>query len=107
MVLCDWGCGIVSQLDLSDGQIWGVDPNPAPQGVDCAFPQGLGVAEWFARWLDGTLQQPWLVEDPITGDWRGATDEEYAALAESFDDPPLSRERNARLLADSRDQRLR
>lgn len=78
MLLCHWGCGITSDLDLADGQVWGSDPNPAPPGVPYSYPQGLTITEWFARWLDGRLYQPWLVEDPVTGDWRGATDEEYA-----------------------------
>jgi hypothetical protein len=37
-------------------------------------------------WLDGRLHQPWLMQDEVTGEWRGATDEETeAALAEWFD----------------------
>jgi len=87
MLLCDWGCAITSEVDLVDGQIWGSDPNPAPDGVDWTFPQEMTVTEWFARWVDNRLYQPWLVEDPVTGAWRGATDDEYAQmLAEAFDD---------------------
>jgi hypothetical protein len=86
-VLCDWGCAITSMIDLNDGQIWGCDPNPGEE-PDC-FPQGITVAEWFAKWLDGRLYQPWLREDPITGEWRGATDAETEAeLEESDSDVP-------------------
>jgi hypothetical protein len=86
MLLCAWGCGITSTVDLADGQIWGSDPNPAPGDVDYSFPQHLTVTDWFARWLEGRLYQPWLVEDPVTGDWRGATDAEYAEMIAEFDD---------------------
>jgi hypothetical protein len=85
LVLCDWGCGITSLIDLSDGQVWGSDPNPAPNDVDCCFLQGMTVADWFGQWLDGTLNQPWLVQDPSTGHWRGATEVEYAAEIADFD----------------------
>jgi hypothetical protein len=36
--------------------------------------------EWLARWLAGTLTQPFLIEDPVTGQWRGTTDEDYRRL---------------------------
>lgn len=78
LLLCDWGCGITSLIDLTDGQIWGRDPNPAPEGVTRCFPQPMTITDWFGRWLEGTLYQPWLVRDPDTGNWRGATDAEYA-----------------------------
>lgn len=86
LLLCDWGCGITSMVDLADGQIWGSDPNPAPADANCRFPQGMTVADWFGRWLEGTLYQPWLVRDPNTGNWRGATDAEYAVELTGFDD---------------------
>jgi hypothetical protein len=86
LLLCDWGCGITSQLDLADGQVWGSDPNPAPEDVRCSFPQAMTIADWFARWLDGTLYQPWLVQDPSTGTWRGATDAETADKLALLDD---------------------
>lgn len=83
LLICDWGCGITNELDLDDGQIWGSDPNPAPDGVSDGFPQHITVTEWFAKWLDGRLYQPWLFQDPTTGEWRGATEAEYeAAMAE-------------------------
>jgi hypothetical protein len=76
LTLCGWGCGISSLLDLADGQVGGCDPNPAPDGVDCAFPQGLTIVDWFEKWAAGTLYQPWLLQDPETGEWRGATEAE-------------------------------
>jgi len=79
LLLCDWGCGITSQIDLADGQIWGSDPNDAPGDVSPCFAENMTVADWFGRWLDGTLNRPWLVEDQSTGNWRGATDAEWAA----------------------------
>ncbi|PWU51223.1 hypothetical protein DLJ47_21785 [Micromonospora sp. S4605] len=85
LILCDWGCGITSELDLATGQVWGCDPNPAPDGVSCAFPQHMTIVDWFAKWVAGTLCQPWLVQDPTTGEWRGATDIECAEmLQEAF-----------------------
>lgn len=77
--LCEWGCGIYSFIDCSDphGPIWGWDPNPGPGGEQALFPEPLVLAEWLARWLAGTLTQPYLIEDPVTGQWRGATDEDY------------------------------
>lgn len=86
LLLCDWGCGITSQIDLADGQVWGSDPNPAPDDVSCVFPQGMTVADWFGRWLEGSLYQPWLVQDATTGKWRGATDAEYAVESSGIED---------------------
>ncbi|WP_144121728.1 hypothetical protein [Catellatospora sichuanensis] len=77
MILCHWGCGITSTIDLADGQIWGSDPNPGPADVSCEFPQGMTISEWFALWLENRLYQPWLLEDDSTGQWRGATLEDY------------------------------
>jgi hypothetical protein len=78
-LLCDWGCAITNVVDLKDGQIWGNDPNPSPSNVSHSFPQYLTVAQWFAKWLERRLYQPWLRQDPTTGDWRGATDAEHEA----------------------------
>jgi hypothetical protein len=81
--LCHWGCAITTEIDLADGQIWGCDPNPAPHNVSPLFPQCITVTDWFERWLDGRLYQPWLVQDPATGDWRGATDVEHREAMEA------------------------
>jgi len=38
----------------------------------------------LGRWIEPTLYQPWLIEDPVTGTWRGATEDDYAeAFAEA------------------------
>jgi hypothetical protein len=56
-----------------------------PGDASDTYVQCIDVAEWFAKWLEGRLYQPWLVQDPITGAWRGATDAEYEAeMAEEF-----------------------
>jgi hypothetical protein len=41
------------------------------------FRQPLTLAESFARWIDGRLHQPALIEDPDSGDVRPATDEDF------------------------------
>lgn len=86
--LCHWGCGIYAFVDCADPQarMWAWDPNPAPDDDigKALFPQPISFREWLARWLDQRLYQPALVQDPNTGQWRGATDEEYATwMAES------------------------
>ncbi|WP_319461487.1 hypothetical protein [Micromonospora sp. RTP1Z1] len=81
--ICDWGCAILSILDLADGQVWGFDPNPVPEGVSPLFPQHITITEWFARWLDGCLYQPWMLQDPDTGRCRGAIGTDYAGLFET------------------------
>jgi hypothetical protein len=58
--------------------MWGWDPNPGPGDEQALFREPFVLAEWLARWLAGTLTQPLLIEDPVTGQWRGATDEDYA-----------------------------
>ena len=83
--VCTWGCGIYSFIECSspDGLMWGYDPNPGPWDVEALYPQPLSLAAWLGRWVEGTLYQPWLVEDLVTGTWRGARDAEYAeAFAE-------------------------
>lgn len=81
VLICEWGCAISSLIDCSspEGPMWGFDPNPGPQGRDALFPEGLTFAAWLDRWLNGTLRQPWIVQDSDTGQWRGATDAEHAA----------------------------
>ena len=86
--ICHWGCGIYSLIDCADHQarMWAWDPNPAPDDDlgKALFPQAIGFREWLAQWVSGRLYQPALVQDPDTGQWRGATDEEYAIwMAES------------------------
>jgi hypothetical protein len=83
--LCHWGCGIYSFVDCADGEatMWGWDPNPVPEDdIDKAlFRERMTLPEWLSHWLKGRLWQPTVVQDPDTGEWRGATDEEMAAWA--------------------------
>ena len=53
-------------------------PNPAPHDDigKALFPQSMTFREWLVRWIDRRLHQPALVQDPDTGEWRGATDQE-------------------------------
>lgn len=81
--LCDWGCGIESLVDCRhpSGGMWAIDPNPAPDDDPdvMLFPESFTFTEWMRRWVDGTLEQPCLVQDEETGIWRGATDAELGA----------------------------
>ncbi|MEV2277400.1 SMI1/KNR4 family protein [Nocardiopsis sp. NPDC049922] len=81
--LCDWGCGIESLVDCRNpsGGMWAIDPNPAPEDDPdvMLFPERFTFTEWMRRWVEGTLQQPCLVQDKETGLWRGATDAELGA----------------------------
>lgn len=76
--LAHWGCGIYSFVDCTDPNdaMWACDPNPGIE--EDVFPQPLTLSEWLERWVDGRLYQPGLVEDPETGEWRPATDEDWA-----------------------------
>lgn len=48
------------------------------------FEQEYTLGAWLAAWLDGSLRQPWLVTDPTSGQYRGATiAETEAALADT------------------------
>ncbi|WAE76846.1 hypothetical protein OUQ99_31395 (plasmid) [Streptomonospora nanhaiensis] len=82
--LCPWGCGIESLVDCADpsGPMWAIDPNPTPPGEEdvALFPQELTLAGWMRRWVEDTLQRPWLLQDEQTGQWRGATSAEYEPL---------------------------
>lgn len=76
--LTHWGCGIYSFLDCDDqaAGMWACDPNPGIE--EDVFRERLTLTEWLARWLDGHLHQPALVEDAETGAWRPAKDEDWA-----------------------------
>jgi hypothetical protein len=82
LAICYWGCAIYSLVDCTDSEarMWGCDPNPAPEGISPLFREPLTLAQWLGRWIEGRLEQPWLIEDPDTGTWRGATDEDFARL---------------------------
>jgi hypothetical protein len=61
--------------------MWGYDPNPAPApGEHDLYPEPVTLVGWLARCLDGTLRQPCLFQNPVTGQWRGMTDEDWARL---------------------------
>ena len=87
LAVCYWGCAIYSFVDCADprARMWGWDPNAAPDDIGTAlFAQSITLREWLARWVGGRLYQPALVQDPDTGQWRAATDEEHAEwMAES------------------------
>lgn len=82
--LCHWGCAIYSLVDPRSGEVWGFDPNPVDTPSGALFRQPMTLAQWMARWVDGNLEQPWAVQDPDTGGWRGATDDEYAVARAAF-----------------------
>jgi hypothetical protein len=86
--VCDWGCAILSLVDCADpqGRMWGFDPNPVEAIEDAFFPQELNFTDWLSLWIDGTLYQPWALEDPATGEWRGATNDESAAMFDEVDE---------------------
>jgi len=81
-LLCTWGCAIYSFVDCADAEarMWGWDPNPAPRGDlgKALFKEELSFCEWLGRWVNGRTYQPVLVEDPDSGEWRCATEEEKA-----------------------------
>lgn len=81
--ICGWGCAIYSLVDCISGRMYGWDPNPVDYGEPVPlFETEYTLDTWIAAWLAGTLRQPWLIEDPDTGSWRGAT---IAETAEVFD----------------------
>lgn len=78
--VCHWGCAIYSLVDCAstEGWMWGFDPNPGEDDLDF-FPEKVTFTDWLGRWTSGRLSQPAGIEDPETGEWRGATQEEAAA----------------------------
>lgn len=82
--VCHWGCAIYSFVHCPSGRMFGWDPNPVAPGDNVPFfEQEYTLAAWLAAWLDGSLRQPWLVTDPTSGIYRGATiAETKAALAD-------------------------
>src|SRR5262245_60485454 len=78
--ICHWGAAIYSLVDCSttDGTMWGFDPNPMPYEEEdkALFRQTMTFAEWLGRWTERRLYLPAVVQDPTTGEWRGATEEE-------------------------------
>ena len=80
--ICHWGCGNYSFVELTsqDAVMWACDPNPGYE--DDLFREPLTLKGWLERWLEGTLHQPALVEDPDTGAGRPATDEDWEEWTE-------------------------
>ncbi|MEU5563531.1 SMI1/KNR4 family protein [Micromonospora musae] len=64
--LVDWGCNIWTLIDCRDsyGWVWGWDPSGSCCLDHALFPQHLTLADWLARWLDGTLTMPSASESP-------------------------------------------
>lgn len=79
--ICDWGCGIMSLIDWSGegNQLWGLDPNLTDDIELALQPQEMTIEGWLRSWIDGELQQPLVGQDPESGEWRCATNEEAKA----------------------------
>ncbi|MRH93334.1 hypothetical protein GFY24_38975 [Nocardia sp. SYP-A9097] len=84
--ICEWGCNVVSFIDVSDGEyrMWGFEPNiidhneadgePYIEDLETAlYREEFGFTEWLRRWTQGILDQPHLVLDEETNRWRGPT----------------------------------
>lgn len=58
--ICDWGCAVTSFIDCSgpQGMMWGWDPSSAAPQEVAIYAEGLTLADWLIRWVDGTLRQP-------------------------------------------------
>jgi hypothetical protein len=76
--VCYLGCAIYSFVD-AEARMWACDPNPGAE--DAFFAEPMTLAKWLERWVDGRLNQPGLIEDPLTGEIRPATDEDWAEWA--------------------------
>jgi hypothetical protein len=75
--VCHWGCAIYSFVHCPSGRMFGWDPNPVEPDDDVPFfEQEYTIDTWMEAWLGGLLQQPWLISDPTSGTYRGATIEE-------------------------------
>lgn len=75
--LCHWGCAIYSFVHLPSERIFGWDSNPVePDDEVPFFAQEYLFRDWIEAWLEGSLRQPWLIYDPETGVYRGATNAE-------------------------------
>jgi hypothetical protein len=78
--LCTWGCAIYSFVHCPSGRIYGWDPNPVePEDEVPFFAQEYVITTWMEAWLEGSLQQPWVIYDDQTRTYRGATIEETRA----------------------------
>ena len=50
LMLCDWGCGIISKLDMRGGEVLRVDPNVEEADPAGLLVEALSVEEWLERW---------------------------------------------------------
>lgn len=72
--LCHWGCAIYSFVHCPSERIYGWDPNPVEPDDDVPFfAQEYLLDTWIEAWLNGSLQQPWLIYEPETRTYRGAS----------------------------------
>jgi hypothetical protein len=88
---CAWGCAIYSFTDClhPDGRMWAWDPNGGRAGREALFDREVKLADWLDQWVAGKLYQPIRVQDPMTGQWRAATNAEIEAmLPPEVEDPP-------------------
>ena len=86
--LCHWGCAIYSFVHCPSERIYGWDPNPVEPDDDVPFfAQEYVLDTWIEAWLNGSLQQPWLIYEPETRTYRGAsiTETQSALEPETWD----------------------
>lgn len=92
VLMCDWGCGLTSMLDLNTGRVYGLGAGSCSDwnGVESGAGdyvlwmdfQASSVEDWFERWLRGALDQPFArlegLEDgpPEPDAWSGGDDDE-------------------------------
>lgn len=85
--VCHWGCAIYSFVHCPSGRIFGWDPNPVDPEDDVPFfEQEYSLDTWMQAWLDGSLYQPWLISEPHSRTYRGATIEENRVAASALAD---------------------
>ena len=72
LLICHWGCGITSLIDVRDpaGPMWAIDPNGLHSPSDALFQQDLNFTQWLGRWVEGVLDQPAAGN---TGQWDAVT----------------------------------
>jgi len=64
--------------------VWAWDPNGGRAGREALFDQEVKLADWLDQWVAGKLYQPIRVQDPMTGQWRAATNAEIEAVPDSW-----------------------
>jgi len=60
LVICNWGCGILSLIDVSDraGPMWTIDPNGPNNPNDALFRKNHTFTRWLGSWVEEVLEQP-------------------------------------------------